>query len=180
MAKYLIKNKDGSVSILTIVEKRVLAPILNDEGGYRLDELGNRQFIDGGIQEVATVEECISKWHQTLQEKVESFRKINDEEIPSDRYFRDAWVFDGESIATNIQKAIEIHTNALRKERDAMLIALDVEYLKALESNDAVAAKNIALKKQALRDMPTHKLLTSANTTQNLKSITLEELTKTR
>jgi hypothetical protein len=80
------------------------------------------------------------------------------EDIPKDRYFRDAWVLDSQVVGQGIQvhraTAEQIHLNKLRVIRDDKLKAEDIEYQKALEFRDDAAMNAIANKKKKLRYMP--------------------------
>lgn len=76
------------------------------------------------------------------------------EEAPVDRTFRDAWVVDNSGkVGVDLPKAANIHKNRWREARKAKLAALDVEQMRALESDDKIKMREIAAKKQALRDV---------------------------
>ena len=79
---------------------------------------------------------------------------IEDDVIPGDRYFRNAWKANTNLIEIDHEKACDIHMNNLRRERDEKLKALDIDFQIALEKGDADAQKVIAARKQQLRDMP--------------------------
>jgi hypothetical protein len=74
-------------------------------------------------------------------------------EIPSDREFRDAWIWNGQ-IEHDLVKAGQIHLDRIRVKRDAALERLDVEFIKALELGDEAKITEIKVMKQALRDLP--------------------------
>ena len=57
------------------------------------------------------------------------------------------------SIRINIDKAKAIKLDALRAERQPLLAALDVAFVRALESGDLEAQAAIKAEKQALRDV---------------------------
>ena len=57
------------------------------------------------------------------------------------------------SISINITKAKAIKLDALRAERQPLLAALDVAFVRALESGDLEAQAAIKAEKQALRDV---------------------------
>ena len=57
------------------------------------------------------------------------------------------------SISINITKAKAIKLDALRAERAPLLEALDVAFVRALESGDLEAQAAIKAEKQALRDV---------------------------
>lgn len=57
------------------------------------------------------------------------------------------------SIGINIDKAKDIKRDHFRSARKPLLEALDVAFVRALESGDAAAQASIAAEKQALRDV---------------------------
>jgi hypothetical protein len=57
------------------------------------------------------------------------------------------------SISINIDKAKNIWKDKWRDARKPLLNALDVEFVRALESGDIVKQSEISAKKQALRDV---------------------------
>jgi glutaredoxin-related protein len=70
-------------------------------------------------------------------------------------------------ITVNIDKAKEITKARLRKEREPLLAAQDVAYMRAIEANQDAAA--IVAEKQRLRDIT--KLADQATTLDELKAI---------
>ena len=73
------------------------------------------------------------------------------EDVDND-YF-DGFVYsDGEAVA-DIAKCKSIHLDKFREARKPKLSALDVAYMKAIETEDSVAASAIAVQKQELRDV---------------------------
>jgi hypothetical protein len=76
------------------------------------------------------------------------------DQLPEDRYFRDAWKFDHTTGCTiDVEAAKEIQRNEWRKLRAPILEALDVEVLKAVERGDAKRRRELSDRKQALRDV---------------------------
>ncbi len=94
--------------------------------------------------------------------------------VPEDRTFRDAWQFAGDVIEVDMDKAKDIHRDALRRERGPLLAELDVDLMKALETgtdnSEVVAAKN------ALRDVTDDAKIAAAKTPEELKALTLDAL----
>ena len=83
-----------------------------------------------------------------------SAKIVNTSVIPSDRYFRAAWKRKGLSaIEIDLPKAREIKKEKLREERKPFFEKLDVEFMIADEQNDTDKKTEIAIKKQALRDI---------------------------
>lgn len=56
-------------------------------------------------------------------------------------------------IKVNLDKAKEIWLEHYRRARTPLLSALDVDFMRAVESGNATLQKEIASKKQALRDV---------------------------
>lgn len=96
--------------------------------------------------------------------------------VPQDRTFRDAWEFRGDVVEVDMVAALAIHRGSLRRERQPMLDALDVEFMMALETGGDTAA--IVAKKKALRDITEHPKLAKAATPEALKKLTIAVLLK--
>lgn len=98
---------------------------------------------------------------------------VEDESIPQDRTFREAWVidWDKEIPAVDMEKAKAITKNRLRVERKPLLESLDIEYMIALEKSDNKKIKEISEKKQVLRDITDSPLISTAKTPEDLKKI---------
>lgn len=75
------------------------------------------------------------------------------ENLP-DTYFRAAWRYDAESgVLVDIPTAQEVQRNKWRAIRDPKLTALDLAFMRAVETGDAEKQAEIAAQKQALRDV---------------------------
>ena len=94
--------------------------------------------------------------------------------VPSDRTFRGAWTFNGNAVEIDMAAARNIHKDNLRAERKPRLEALDVSYMKALESGSGASA--IATEKQTLRDITDDSRIASASTPDALKALDLATL----
>jgi hypothetical protein len=93
--------------------------------------------------------------------------------VPQDRTFRGAWFFrDG--IETDMPLARDIQRNNLRTDRGPRLAALDVDYMRALETG--AGATDIAAQKAALRDVTSDARIDAAATPDELKKLTLATL----
>ena len=92
--------------------------------------------------------------------------------MPSDRHFRNAWVFseDQSAITEDITEAKKIFQDKIREVRAPLLEAEDVVYMKALEADDATAKAASVAKKKKLRDAPAASAITSADTIDKLKA----------
>jgi hypothetical protein len=138
--KYLIKHKDGSVAVMTTI----------DDATDPVNEL--------------------AKLTPENKEKVESHRLMDESEMPTDRYFRDAWVHQDDKIHVDLDKSLAIHQNVLRELRKPRLEELDGEYMRALENADETAQKEAIAKKVALRDITAHPDLLMAKTPEEIKN----------
>ena len=74
-------------------------------------------------------------------------------------------------ITVNMDKAREIKKDMIRAERKEKLEALDVGFMRAVESGDTDAQATIAVKKQALRDATDDPAIASAATPDELKAL---------
>ena len=92
------------------------------------------------------------------------YRIVNDDEVPSDRTFRNALKYD---LTVDMPKAQGITKDRLRQERAPLLTALDVQYQRAQE--DGRDTTIIISEKQRLRDVT--KLADKAMTLDELKAL---------
>lgn len=96
--------------------------------------------------------------------------------LPTDRTFRNAWVFgDADVVEVDMPKAQEIFKDDLRRERQPLLEALDVEYMKAMERGEDTTA--IVAQKVALRDITADARIASATTPEQLGAMDVASLT---
>jgi hypothetical protein len=105
-------------------------------------------------------------------------RALDDNEIPKDRYFRDAWIDNNGKLDIHLLKARDVHINKLRELRNEKLKASDAILLKALETQDRHQIKSISLLRQSLRDMPQTINLDSITDLEKLKNYVPEIIKK--
>ena len=122
------------------------------------------------------------------------YKIVDSSIIPQNRMFRDAWyanfnepdgygigkdvtleqVQENVSVSTdinlevNMTKAIEIKKNIIRGQRLELFAQLDVQFMRALESGDIDKQREIAEKKQLLRDATVHPSIMEAVTPEEL------------
>lgn len=77
-------------------------------------------------------------------------------------------------ISVDMTKARDIHRGKIRKARESLMAAKDVEFQRALETSADTAA--IVAAKQALRDAPAAAAIESASTPDELKAAWDESL----
>lgn len=73
-------------------------------------------------------------------------------------------------IKINMDKAREIKRDMIRAEREPLLAALDIEFMRAVEAKNTAKQSAIAAKKQALRDATDDPCITEATTPEELLS----------
>lgn len=98
-----------------------------------------------------------------------SYALVTDDDIPSDRTFRDAWKMDGKRIVIDMISARKIKQTEIRNRREPLMAALDIQYMRAIENKDEDAQKRIINRKQALRDAPQHPSIIQATAPDDLK-----------
>ena len=92
--------------------------------------------------------------------------------MPSDRHFRNAWVFDSaqSAISEDITAAKVIFKDKIREVRLPLLEAEDVAFMKALEVADSDARVASQNKKINLRNAPQAAAISGADTIDKLKA----------
>ena len=101
----------------------------------------------------------------------ENYKIIDKQDLDTlDEQFRNAWVCDTDLNPTIcIQKAKEVWREKIRQKRGPVLLDLDVQYMRALESNNDTS--EIVQLKQELRDLPQNPDIESANSIEDLKNV---------
>ena len=101
----------------------------------------------------------------------ENYKIIDKQDLDTlDEQFRNAWVCDTDLNPTIcIQKAKEVWREKIRQKRGPVLLDLDVQYMRALESNNDTS--EIVQSKQELRDLPQNPDIESANSIEDLKNV---------
>ena len=127
------------------------------------------------LVEGADLDTAISKWQQVHPNMYISHRETQDDAIPTDRTFRDAWADTTPEVCIDIDmaKARNIHLERIRIKRNAELAKLDVEAIKAQDMGNAETLAQIRARKQELRDLPATlaPTLASASSVDELKAI---------
>lgn len=111
---------------------------------------------DGGVSIIIPGDSATPELMERDALRVEGYvshREIEDDEIPTDRAFRNAWTDESDVIEINIAKAQEIKKEEFRGIRKPVLESLDIEYMKALESGDKAQISSIIAKKENLRNV---------------------------
>lgn len=146
MKKIVYTRPDGGLSIVT--------PIINTHP----------------VPEDITESQAILRAWDKLPKDAINPRFVDESEIPTDRTFRNAWEDNG-AVSVNMPKAREIHRQIMRYKRAPMLSALDIDYQRADERGDSALKAEIAVRKQALRDVTADPAIESATTPEELKAV---------
>lgn len=119
-------------------------------------------------------EEILQRAMKGIPQDASDVQIIEESEIPSDRYFRNAWVAGQGTVTHDLEKCKDIQKEVLRSKRKPRLEALDSEFMKALESGDSAKQQSVAAEKQRLRDITKHPSLLGALTPEAIKAVDLE------
>jgi len=92
---------------------------------------------------------------------------VNTSDLPENNDFFDAWEIINGAVTVSLAKAKEITKNRLRVEREPLLIAQDVLFQRALESN--ADTTSIVAEKQRLRNIIS--MVDSETTLEGLRAI---------
>lgn len=79
-------------------------------------------------------------------------------------------------ITIDMAKAVEIQKDKMRAAREPLLAALDVQFMRAVETENKALQLEITAKKQALRDVTNHPDFNRARTPEQLKRVWPEVL----
>lgn len=173
-----VENQKSSVIFGEGVENNVPFGVefkIGDES-YDIADLTDNH-IDGWTIVFPDIQiDIIAKWMPEAREAVSSVRVIEKNEIPEDRYFRNAWQSDGSDINIDFAKAKQIHLNKLRRFRKPLLEDLDKEFIIADERTDKKKKSEVAARKQALRDITVHPFINAAKKPEELRLLTIEKL----
>ena len=96
---------------------------------------------------------------------------VEEEDLPTDYYFFDAWEWTGSAVSVSMEKARAVHLTHIRRVRDEELIKEDITFMRAVEAGDTDAQVTIKTKKQTLRGLPaTFDITTDVDTPEKLKA----------
>lgn len=148
MRNIIWKRPDGGVSITRLV-----------------DQSGS---LDARSAKTSQEEAARLKKHGVVPQDWEAV--AFDASCPSDRTFRNAWTHGdvSEPIRVDMERARAIHRERVRLARKPILEALDVDYMRSLETGDVEHQKSIVARKQALRDATLDPIIEAAKTPEAL------------
>lgn len=180
MKKIIYSQPDGTVAVVTPCEGARLATsvTLNDGTVMESDakpvgEFMRRWPVDGATASWAETEaEFVARiTANDLPETATDVAIFDEADLPADRVFREAWRISGGAVTVHMPAAREIYRAQLRVSRTPLLAALDVAFMRALESGDAVKQAEIIAKKQALRAVTEDPAIDAAETPAQLKAV---------
>jgi hypothetical protein len=120
-------------------------------------------------------EEQILQFIIAKEGKATDFAIVDVADLPS-REFRNAWKKEAGGVSHDMEKCRGIWKDKMRAARKPKLEALDTEYQRADESDDKAKKKEVAAKKQALRDVTADAKIAEAKTVDELKLVWPEAL----
>lgn len=99
-----------------------------------------------------------------------------DYSFPQNRYFTDAWALSEDEnhnqiVVIDVEKAKEVWKRRMRESRAPIMIKLDADYFRALESANTTWQTQIAETKQLLRDVTKLPELLNANTVEEIEAV---------
>lgn len=167
---------DGGLTVLRLVVNEYVVdpddptkriPVNHQDPSPERVERTLAKYVDSGT------------WTQGNGKLPVSWRFVpNDFAENEDRTYRNAWKDTGKGRPDHdMVKARNIHRDHLRRARIRHLDTLDVEYQQADEQSNQNKKREIAARKQKLRDVTDDPRIESAATTDDLKTLTLEMLT---
>jgi hypothetical protein len=107
-----------------------------------------------------------------------SWRQITYDDVPPDRFYRNAWRDDGKKIYHDMDHVRKLHLEHLRRERVPILEQKDRDWMRAMGQGKMEDVKRIEEDRQTLRDLPTTilKELEKAKTPEEVKKIGIDRL----
>ena len=163
-----IARTDSGVSVMEFLTRARLDPEVDFAGWKPVEGWFEREvkpeYIEAELAELVREQGLVwSSWR--LLNDVETQNYLN-----ADRTFRNAWKHD---LTVDMPKAREIHRNNLRSQRTPLLVSLDLEFMRAIEAGNTAMQVDIAMQKQAMRDVTAKPEIEAAQTPEHLKAITL-------
>lgn len=158
-----VTRADGGVSLMRFM---VLA-----RGGVLPD---GASWVDQGIgawardPTAANIEREVRK--QWGAEAV-SWRIVDNDEVPTDREFRNAVRDDGKKLHHDIAHAKNIVRDRIRETRSRAMVELDAQWMRANGQGKKADADKIEAQRQKWRDAPADPRIDAAQTVDDLKSL---------
>ncbi len=154
---------DGGVSIIRPVAK-----------AQRQGET-EEQFLDRVLSENIRVgkQVCAGRQHDpgSYATEHDTITVVDEDHIPVDLAFREAWVLQGDRPVVDIERAKGVHRDRLRSARKALFAENDAKAAWAvLLADDQMKAEAIA-ERQRLRDLPADPAIDAATSPDELKAI---------
>lgn len=172
--RFAYTGAGGYVFIVNVAPKENLDRELfmhatNEDGTSARDENGElivRSLTEAEYRAFATQHTIAG-----LPQGATDFVVLPDDWAPPDidYLYRDAWRKNGATIYVDMPVAREIHRGIMRNKRRPTFDALDVAYMKAMESGQDTAS--VVAQKQALRDVTANPAIEAAKTPGELRAV---------
>jgi len=96
---------------------------------------------------------------------------VDNDTLPNEHNeFFNAWELNNSTVTVNLTKAKDIVKSKLRIEREPVFAALDIQFMRAVESGNTTQQAAIAEQKDELRNITAHSSITGATTVDSLKT----------
>lgn len=157
---------DGTVTVFNAAPKEQLEKAV-----------GKPVTVDGVVHRVLTDDEYRAFVLEQIGAKgvlpavATDLVELPDDWTPPDRAFRSAWKKAGVAFDYNMAECRNITRDRLRREREPLLRALDVEAIRAGETDNRLKIAEVAAQKQALRDITADPRIEAAVSIEELKAI---------
>lgn len=117
-----------------------------------------------------TEDHALERAMTALPQDALNVQVVEESQVPTDRTFRNAWTQDTKGApVVDMDKARDIHRDRMREARKPKLGALDVEFMRAVESGKSTSEVMVA--KQGLRDVTKDPAIDAAKTPDDLKKV---------
>ena len=162
-----VTRKDGGITLLKVIETEYMPNPKNPSERivYKHYDVTN-EYVN------SLIAKYVNDGHWVGDLEPVSWRFVSEDFVTkdTDRTFRGAWKDIGKDKPDHdMPRAREIHKKNLRFLRQPLLKQLDANYIMADEKQDSKLKKEIADRKQTLRDITDHPSIEKALTVEELK-----------
>jgi|APGre2960657373_1045057.scaffolds.fasta_scaffold02716_2 hypothetical protein len=118
----------------------------------------------------------INELIERVVDKSKPYTIINEDDLPNDTNYFEAWQLIDGKIVINMDKARDRHRDILRDERQKYFASLDILFMRAIEAMNIELQQDLASQKQKLRDITSHPAIMLATTTIELHALNIDSL----
>jgi hypothetical protein len=107
---------------------------------------------------------------------IKSWIKVNREDVPTDRTFRNALRHDGDKFHHCLVTAKNIKKAEIRREREALFLENDLKLRDAIIENNVDDIQKYVKIRNSLRNATSHPLIVNAKSINDLKDVSLDKV----